>query len=122
MVIWGCGPTATHRFSHREKTVRIHNVVVSCERDLTMLNRAGISFWQQLVKVTAVCGVLIAARRWRRTDGGINGAAAFHRHWAASERLPFSFVYGGRSSSELLGKWKRTVEESTIDATRVRAR
>ena len=32
-------------------------------------------------------------------------AAAFHRSWAASDQLPFSFVYGGRPSSELIGKW-----------------
>ena len=45
--------------------------------------------------------------------------AAFHRRWAASEELPFSFVYGGRPSSELIGKWKRTTEEKTIDATKI---
>ena len=33
-----------------------------------------------------------------------------------SEELPFSFVYGGRRSSELIGKWKRTVQEEAIDA------
>ena len=46
-------------------------------------------------------------------------AAAFHRSLADSEQLPFSFVYGGRPSSELIGAWKRTVEEKTIDAAKV---
>ncbi len=47
--------------------------------------------------------------------------AGFHIHWAEQafsaapasppSAVPFSFVYGGRRSSELLGKWKRTVTE-----------
>jgi alpha-galactosidase len=45
--------------------------------------------------------------------------AAFHRNLAASEQLPFSFVYGGRGSSEFISKWKRTVEEKTVDATKL---
>jgi len=44
-------------------------------------------------------------------------SVAFHHDWAASVPLPFSFVYGGRPSSELIGKWKRTDEEKTLDAT-----
>ena len=43
---------------------------------------------------------------------------AFHRQWAASEKLPFSFVYDGRPSTALLGGWKRTVEEKSIDPTK----
>ena len=45
--------------------------------------------------------------------------AAFHRNLAAAEQLPFSFVYSGKPSADLLGKWKRTVEEKAIDATKV---
>lgn len=40
----------------------------------------------------------------------------FHRRWAASDSLPFSFVYGGRPSKALVGNWKRSVEERTGDA------
>ena len=42
----------------------------------------------------------------------------FHRNWAASKQLPFSFVYGGRPSSELIGKWNRSVQERTCDDTK----
>ena len=31
---------------------------------------------------------------------------------------PFSFVYGGRASGELLGGWRRTVEDRKIDDAR----
>lgn len=34
--------------------------------------------------------------------------------------VPFSFVYGGRYSSELLAKWKRTLTKESIDAGRER--
>ena len=34
--------------------------------------------------------------------------------------LPFSFVYGGKPSSELIGSWKRTVEDTVVDATQRR--
>ena len=44
---------------------------------------------------------------------------AFHRNLAASEQLPFSFVYGGKPSAEFLGKWKKTVQEKAIGATKV---
>ncbi|MBN2295551.1 MAG: NPCBM/NEW2 domain-containing protein [Pirellulales bacterium] len=40
------------------------------------------------------------------------------RDWTSFSKLPFSFVYGGKPSSELIGKWKRSVEEKEIDATR----
>jgi alpha-galactosidase len=36
------------------------------------------------------------------------------------EQVPFSFVYGGQSSSDLLPKWQRSIAEERIDATRVR--
>jgi len=52
---------------------------------------------------------------------GPNAAADFHIRWAEQAfsaqpappgaSVPFSFVYGGRRSSELLGKWKRSVAE-----------
>ena len=45
--------------------------------------------------------------------------AEFHRRWMASDQTPFSFVYGGRPSSELLRKWNRTVEEKAVDATQM---
>ena len=32
--------------------------------------------------------------------------------------LPFSFVYGGKSSRDLLGSWRRTIQEDSSDATR----
>jgi hypothetical protein len=41
---------------------------------------------------------------------------AIHRNMAASTTLPFSFVYGGRPSSELVGQWKRTDDEKSLDA------
>ena len=61
----------------------------------------------------------------RRLSAGIDGRKADHRGGLPSplgclRQLPFSFVYGGRPSSELIGKWKRTVEEKTIDATKAR--
>ena len=31
---------------------------------------------------------------------------------------PFSFVYGGRASSELIGGWQRTVEDRKLDDNR----
>ncbi len=36
----------------------------------------------------------------------------------ADAELPLSFVYGGKSSAELLGTWKRSVEDKRIDDTR----
>ena len=42
-------------------------------------------------------------------------AVAVHRNVAVSKTLPFSFVYGGRPSSEFIGQWKRTDEEKTLD-------
>ena len=36
---------------------------------------------------------------------------------AASSTLPFSFVYGGRPSSDFIGSWSRQVAEQSIDAT-----
>ncbi len=35
---------------------------------------------------------------------------------AASSTLPFSFVYGGRPSSDFIGSWTRQVKEQSIDA------
>lgn len=32
--------------------------------------------------------------------------------------VPFSFVYGGRPSSELLGRWKRSIHDQPVDATK----
>lgn len=43
---------------------------------------------------------------------------AFHRTWADSHQLPFSFVYGGRPSSELIGTWKRSADEHACDGTK----
>lgn len=47
-----------------------------------------------------------------------------NRQWAETafsaakdSPLPFSFVYGGKPSHEIIGTWKRTVEESTINDT-----
>lgn len=37
---------------------------------------------------------------------------------AASSTLPFSFVYGGRPSSDFIGSWSRQVAERSIDATK----
>ena len=34
--------------------------------------------------------------------------------------MPFSFLYGGRHSSELIGKWNRTVTEEPADAGKLR--
>ncbi len=34
-----------------------------------------------------------------------------------STDLPFSFVYGGKPSTEFLGSWKRAVEDTVVDAT-----
>ena len=68
-----------------------------------------------LVGVCLVMGAAPVTVAAERTD-----ELAFHRNWAASKQLPFSFVYGGQSSSLLIGRWRRTVEEKTIDATKVR--
>ena len=60
-------------------------------------------------------------RAGSRIGRGADAEADFHVHWAEqafsatpaspASHVPFSFVYGGRRSSELLGKWKRTVTE-----------
>jgi len=42
------------------------------------------------------------------------------RAWEVSSALPFSFVYDGKPSGELVGNWKRTVREEPIDAVRRR--
>ncbi|MCX6225625.1 MAG: alpha-galactosidase, partial [Bacteroidia bacterium] len=64
-----------------------------------------------------------------------NREIAFNRQWAEdafaarsvgspSDRLkppvPFSFVYGGRNSSEFLNGWKSQVKDEKVDATRRR--
>ncbi len=36
--------------------------------------------------------------------------------WQSGTELPFSFIYGGQSSSQLLHTWKREVTEEPIDA------
>ena len=64
----------------------------------------------------------------------LNDEAGCHRRWfeaAFAESgqtppagqltaLPFSFVYGGRSSAEIIDKWTRTVAAEKIDETRIR--
>jgi len=42
------------------------------------------------------------------------------RAWEVGSELPFSFVYDGKPSPELLPTWKRTVSEETLDAARRR--
>ena len=42
------------------------------------------------------------------------------RVWEVGSELPFSFVYDGKPSRELLGGWKRTVDEEAVDPTRAR--
>ena len=50
--------------------------------------------------------------------------ADFHTRWAEQAFVngpaPFSFVYDGRRSSELLGKWRRAVSEETAGPARQR--
>jgi alpha-galactosidase len=48
--------------------------------------------------------------RWARQSFSPRAAAA----------VPFSFVYGGRRSSELIGKWERTLTNGTADAGKLR--
>ena len=45
--------------------------------------------------------------------------AAFQPAGERVRQLPFSFIYDGQESSELLVKWQRTVTEKRLDATRV---
>ncbi len=40
--------------------------------------------------------------------------------WRAETGLPFSFVYGGRPSAELVKDWRRKVEASAVDTTKRR--
>ncbi|OFY46613.1 MAG: hypothetical protein A2X22_03370 [Bacteroidetes bacterium GWF2_49_14] len=47
----------------------------------------------------------------------------FNRKWAEkafSTKIPFSFVYGGRNSSEFLAGWDKQVKDEKIDATKRR--
>jgi alpha-galactosidase len=47
-----------------------------------------------------------------------SGEAAFLERWKDHQELLFSFIYGGRNSTELLKSWKRTIREQVIDATK----
>ncbi len=40
--------------------------------------------------------------------------------WQIDSQPPFSFVYDGRPSRELIGKWRRSVRDETVDAARWR--
>ena len=46
----------------------------------------------------------------------LTGEAAFLQSWTAAENPPFSFVYGGRPSSEFLKNWKRTIKVHAAEA------
>lgn len=53
----------------------------------------------------------------------INADGPLNQQWAEkafsaepNAPLPFSFVYGGKSSRELIGTWKRSVEEIVVNA------
>jgi alpha-galactosidase len=44
----------------------------------------------------------------------------YNSKWAEeafSDKIPFSFVYGGRNSSEFLDRWKRKVKDEKVDDT-----
>ncbi len=56
---------------------------------------------------------------------GRNQAAGLNGEWAGrvfsgsrSAELPFSFVYDGKASSDILGNWEMKAESKAIDATR----
>ena len=57
---------------------------------------------------------------------GPNVESDYHVRWAqrafseAPAALPFSFLYGGQHSSELIGKWNHTVTEEPVDAGKLR--
>lgn len=51
-------------------------------------------------------------------DGSVLWLDDLARSAAASADVPFSFVYGGRSSRELLPGWERAIEDRAVDATR----
>jgi len=53
-------------------------------------------------------------------DGSERWLDDLARAWQVGTELPFSFIYGGRPSSEFLGDWPRRVQEETLDATRRR--
>ncbi len=40
--------------------------------------------------------------------------------WEVSSELPFSFVYDGRPSREIIGKWQRSGRDEPLDATKFR--
>jgi alpha-galactosidase len=57
--------------------------------------------------------------------GAADREIAYNKQWAetmfsasASQTLPFSFVYGGKDSSAIIGSWKKRVEDRVIDAAR----
>jgi alpha-galactosidase len=52
------------------------------------------------------------------TSETLSSQSALLRSWEDSKRPPFSFVYGGRKSSGLIGNWKRTFRERAVDATK----
>lgn len=78
----------------------------------------------------AVVGlILTAGAPMAATAAETDADAGRHLAWmrqalaeqpAAASSLPFSFVYGGKPSSELLPQWTRTIAEEPIGATTVR--
>ena len=72
-------------------------------------------------------GVIVGVTASAITLGAVpNVEADFHVRWVqqalseAPAALPFSFLYGGRHSSELIGKWKRSVTEESVNADKLR--
>jgi alpha-galactosidase len=53
-------------------------------------------------------------------DGSQVGLDDLARGCVPVPGLPFSFVYGGQSSSKLVAGWERHVQDETVDATRQR--
>jgi alpha-galactosidase len=51
-------------------------------------------------------------------DGSVLWLDDLAARWQAGSELPFSFVYGGRPSADLVPKWKRSVREESPDAAR----
>lgn len=71
-----------------------------------------------VLSTLALSILVVTAAKTARADEPA-AAADFHRRWMTSEQTPFSFVYGGRPTSELIGKWTRTVDDRTVDAAAV---
>ena len=69
-------------------------------------------------------GIMLVPGCGRTAAGGEEGSMQPRDHWLRQSllgpepRLPFSFVYGGQASAELLSAWPKKMEARRLDAAR----